>query len=268
MAKPEQLLQIEPESELKFRGPFNVSVMSYMRLTNPTDKKILFKIKTTAPKKYCVRPNSGALDPKHTIEVAIALQPFVFDPNEKNKHKFMVQSLVAPEGDFDPDRLWKEITPEQLMDSKLKCVFEVPVDNNTVIDLSSSNINQTGGKTEAPVTKQETGQLNATEDKTGLGKTTSGDIHVDYARTVAEIQKLREEESQLRMENIELKEQLLKLKLQLSNTGTSSTATQQSVLQNPYAPPQHVASQQLSPVMIAVAVVIAILGLLLGKFVL
>lgn len=51
-------------------GPFNVSVMSYMRLTNPTDKKILFKIKTTAPKKYCVRPNSGALDPKHTIEVA------------------------------------------------------------------------------------------------------------------------------------------------------------------------------------------------------
>ena len=51
-------------------GPFNVSVMSYMRLTNPSDKKILFKIKTTAPKKYCVRPNSGALDPKHTIEVA------------------------------------------------------------------------------------------------------------------------------------------------------------------------------------------------------
>uniref|UniRef100_A0A336LKW3 CSON010373 protein n=1 Tax=Culicoides sonorensis TaxID=179676 RepID=A0A336LKW3_CULSO len=274
MAKPEQLLQIEPESELKFRGPFNVSVMSYMRLTNPTDKKILFKIKTTAPKKYCVRPNSGALDPKHTIEVAIALQPFVFDPNEKNKHKFMVQSLVAPEGDFDADRLWKEITPEQLMDSKLKCVFEVPVDNNTVIDLSSSNINQTGGKTEAPVTKQESGQLNATEDKSGLGKTTSGDIHVDYARTVAEIQKLREEESQLRMENIELKEQLLKLKLQLSNVGNSpgtssgSAGTHQSVLQNPYAPPQHVASQQLSPVMIAVAVAIAILGLLLGKFVL
>lgn len=56
----------------------------------------------------------------------------------------MVQSLVAPEGDFDVDRLWREITPDQLMDSKLKCVFEVPVDNNTVIDLSSSNINQTG----------------------------------------------------------------------------------------------------------------------------
>lgn len=62
-----------------------------------------------------------------------------------------------------------------------------------------------GGKTEAPAVEQKTGQLNAAEDKTGYGKTTSGDIHVDYARTVAEIQKLREEESQLRMENIELK---------------------------------------------------------------
>lgn len=263
-------MQIEPETELKFRGPFNVSVMSYMRLTNPTDKKILFKIKTTAPKKYCVRPNSGALDPKHTIEVAIALQPFVFDPNEKNKHKFMVQSLVAPEGDFDADRLWKEVTVEQLMDSKLKCVFEVPVDNNTVIDLSSSNINQTGTKPEVPVVEQKSGQLNATEDKSAVyGKATSGDIHVDYARTVAEIQKLREEESQLRMENIELKEQILKLKLQSTNVGSSPAGASHhhhsAAPQNPYAP-QHVASQQLSPMYIAAAIAIAILGLLLGKF--
>ena len=26
------------------------------------------------------------------------LQPFEFDPNEKNKHKFMVQSMLAPDG--------------------------------------------------------------------------------------------------------------------------------------------------------------------------
>lgn len=56
----------------------------------------------------------------------------------------MVQSFVAPEGDFDAERLWREVVPDQLMDSKLKCVFELPVDNNTVIDLSSSSINQTG----------------------------------------------------------------------------------------------------------------------------
>ncbi|XP_021712869.1 uncharacterized protein LOC5576591 [Aedes aegypti] len=59
-----------------------------MRLTNPTEHVILFKIKTTAPKKYCVRPNCGVLEPKTTIEIAIILQPFIFDAAEKNKHKF------------------------------------------------------------------------------------------------------------------------------------------------------------------------------------
>lgn len=31
----------------------------------------------------------------------VTLQPFDFDPTEKNKHKFMVQAIVAP--DFDDD---------------------------------------------------------------------------------------------------------------------------------------------------------------------
>ena len=26
------------------------------------------------------------------------LQPFVYDPNEKNRHKFLVQSLIVPDG--------------------------------------------------------------------------------------------------------------------------------------------------------------------------
>ena len=29
------------------------------------------------------------------------LQPFDYDPNEKNKHKFMVQTMVAPEGTIE-----------------------------------------------------------------------------------------------------------------------------------------------------------------------
>ena len=29
------------------------------------------------------------------------LQPFEYDPNEKNKHKFMVQTMYAPDGTID-----------------------------------------------------------------------------------------------------------------------------------------------------------------------
>lgn len=62
-------------------------------------------MKTTAPKKYCVRPNSGILKPKQKATVAVMLQPFDYNPNEKNKHKFMVQTMIVPEGDVNLDVL-------------------------------------------------------------------------------------------------------------------------------------------------------------------
>lgn len=62
--------------------------------------------------------------------LAVCLQPFIFDPAEKNKHKFMVQTVFAPDGDINLEQLWKDISPDQLMDSKLKCVFELPAEQN------------------------------------------------------------------------------------------------------------------------------------------
>lgn len=54
----------------KFIGPFTVPITSYMKITNPTETKVAYKIKTTAPKKYCVRPNGGVLDPEQSVEIA------------------------------------------------------------------------------------------------------------------------------------------------------------------------------------------------------
>ena len=51
-------------------GPFHQAVSSVMTLTNPSDRKVCFKIKTTAPKRYCVKPNSGVIDPKQTVQIA------------------------------------------------------------------------------------------------------------------------------------------------------------------------------------------------------
>lgn len=96
-----------------------------LTLENPTDKKIMYKIKTTAPKKYCVRPNGGTIEPKSMADIYIYLVPDLLDPNELNKHKFMVQSIVAPDGDVDDfENVWKEASPDQIMGSKLRCVFE------------------------------------------------------------------------------------------------------------------------------------------------
>ena len=39
-------------------------------LRNPSNKTVLFKVKTTAPKQYCVRPNSGVLEPSKAQTIA------------------------------------------------------------------------------------------------------------------------------------------------------------------------------------------------------
>uniref|UniRef100_A0A8C3D975 Vesicle-associated membrane protein-associated protein A n=1 Tax=Corvus moneduloides TaxID=1196302 RepID=A0A8C3D975_CORMO len=96
LAKHEQILVLDPPTDLKFKGPFTDVVTTNLKLRNPSDRKVCFKVKTTAPRRYCVRPNSGIIDPGSSVIVSVMLQPFDYDPNEKSKHKFMVQTTYAP----------------------------------------------------------------------------------------------------------------------------------------------------------------------------
>ncbi|XP_072460329.1 vesicle-associated membrane protein-associated protein A isoform X1 [Notamacropus eugenii] len=130
MAKHEQILLLDPPTDLKFKGPFTDVVTTNLKLRNPSDRKVCFKVKTTAPRRYCVRPNSGIIDPGSTVTVSVMLQPFDYDPNEKSKHKFMVQTIFAPSNTSDMEAVWKEAKPDELMDSKLRCVFEMPNEND------------------------------------------------------------------------------------------------------------------------------------------
>jgi len=131
MAKQPQILKIEPDNELVFRGPFKDVVTTILKLTNPSDELVCFKVKTTAPKRYCVRPNCGLIKPDGgAVNVAVMLQPFDYKDSAENKrHKFLVQSVILkdPIAEEEVEGFWKNLgdgTP--VMDSKLKCVFELP----------------------------------------------------------------------------------------------------------------------------------------------
>lgn len=126
MAKPPQILQLNPANEIVLQGPFDHVVTSYLELYNPSDQRVCFKVKTTAPRRYCVRPNSGIILPANKVKIAIMLQPIENDSQtERNRHKFMVQSVVATD-DSHPDSVWLDAEPEEIMDSKLRCVFQMP----------------------------------------------------------------------------------------------------------------------------------------------
>jgi len=123
-AKKEQPLVLSPSDKLSFRPPFDTVSTSKISLKNPTDKMISYKIKTTAPKRYCVRPNFGFVRPSGEEEIVVMLQPGPIN----EKHKFQVQSIIVPM-DFadkpkeDQMKDWsnKEYLPSA--DTKLACVF-------------------------------------------------------------------------------------------------------------------------------------------------
>ncbi|XP_053308711.1 vesicle-associated membrane protein-associated protein B/C [Spea bombifrons] len=194
MAKVEQVLVLEPQHELKFRGPFTDVVTTNLKLTNPIDKNVCFKVKTTAPRRYCVRPNSGVIEPGSSVNVSVMLQPFDYDPNEKSKHKFMVQSMVAPPDTSDMEAVWKEAKPDDLMDSKLRCMFELPAENDKPHDgeinkILSSSVTKTESSS---LSKSISSNLDDPEYKKALE---------DNKRLQNEIQRLREENKQFKEED-------------------------------------------------------------------
>nr|AVF20003.1 MSP domain-containing protein [Colletotrichum salicis] len=87
-------VEIEP-TELSFKRPFTVEVARILRIKNPNQSPIAFKVKTTAPKQYCVRPNSGRVEPGQDVEVTVLLQAMKTEPalDTKCRDKFLVQSV-------------------------------------------------------------------------------------------------------------------------------------------------------------------------------
>lgn len=55
-------LELIPNNDLIFKGPFNVVCTTTLKLANSGNERLAYKIKTTAPKRYCVKPNSGFLE--------------------------------------------------------------------------------------------------------------------------------------------------------------------------------------------------------------
>ncbi|TPX63824.1 hypothetical protein CcCBS67573_g08579 [Chytriomyces confervae] len=138
------MLQVSPESNLDFRRPFNQVVRQTITLTNTASDGTLlaFKIKTTAPKQYCVRPNAGTIPAGASREVEVLLQAMKEDPapDFKCKDKFLVQSIAVPPevATLDQDTLASRLSdlwiaadekkksgadPEAVIERKLKCNF-------------------------------------------------------------------------------------------------------------------------------------------------
>ncbi|KAF1921909.1 PapD-like protein [Ampelomyces quisqualis] len=123
--------------DLGFKRPFQQEVSKTLRLKNPHSDPVAFKVKTTAPKQYCVRPNSGRIEPGKDVEVQILLQAMKEDPppDAKCRDKFLVQSvLVTADKEFtNVGSLWSHIEQtdkSSIQEKKIRVLF-LPADDAT-----------------------------------------------------------------------------------------------------------------------------------------
>ncbi|GMP56737.1 hypothetical protein CsSME_00021111 [Camellia sinensis var. sinensis] len=124
-----QLLDIQPR-ELKFTFELKKQSSCAIQLHNISDQYVAFKVKTTSPKKYCVRPNVGIIKPKSKCDFMVTMQAQPSAPSDmKCKDKFLIQSTVVPFGTTEEDitpGMYAKDSGKHIEESKLKVILTSP----------------------------------------------------------------------------------------------------------------------------------------------
>jgi len=125
MATTEQVLDVQP-TELAFKVVKDAYSTKQLRLFNRGSKPMAFKIKTTNPKQYFVRPNQGIVKPGEKIVIHVMMGKVSEIPKEKCKDRFLVQSAVY-DGELPNEKFeWKTHFTDPTMkpdEIKLKCSY-------------------------------------------------------------------------------------------------------------------------------------------------
>lgn len=129
-------VSLSPAQSLGFPRPLTSLVKRTLSVTNANAHPVAFKVKTTAPKQYCVRPNSGRIEPGETVHVQVLLQPMKEDPapGTKCRDKFLVQSvIITPERETSSlPELWAVVEQEDKIvgkehasvhEQKIRCTY-------------------------------------------------------------------------------------------------------------------------------------------------
>ncbi|MQL91174.1 hypothetical protein Taro_023788 [Colocasia esculenta] len=156
-----ELLEIQPQ-ELKFTFELKKQSSCSVQLVNKSNHYVAFKVKTTAPKKYCVRPNTGIVLPRTTCDFTVTMQAQKVAPSDLQcKDKFLVQSTIVPFGTTEEDlnaNLFSKENGRFIEENKLRVVLVSPP-HSPVLQPISGALKQepasiSPGLKESPVLKE------------------------------------------------------------------------------------------------------------------
>mgnify|MGYP003365261874 CR=1 FL=1 len=122
-------VKIIPDT-LEFKTPLTSESTDYIEINNESDEAVAFKVKTTAPKLYCVRPTAGKINAGESTKIEIIFLGLAEEPEKdsKCKDKFLVLTLPAP---YDLDgksvsELWTSLEAEfkkNMISKKIKVKY-------------------------------------------------------------------------------------------------------------------------------------------------
>ncbi|KAG2498089.1 hypothetical protein HYH03_003847 [Edaphochlamys debaryana] len=120
-------VEVSPQ-DLRFRFQLNKQLLATITVNNPNAQRVAFKIKTTAPKKYVVRPSSGVVEPHSNVSVQVIMQAQKeYAPEFANcKDKFMVQTTALSETEQIEKETFNKDLRKDLKEYRLRVTIEGP----------------------------------------------------------------------------------------------------------------------------------------------
>lgn len=198
-------MNIHP-TELKF--PFELKKQSScsLQISNKTSTQVVaFKVKTTNPRKYCVRPNTGVVLPGDSCNVTVTMQAQKEAPLDMQcKDKFLVQSVIVSDATTSKDVLAEMFNKEPgrvIEDFKLRVVY-IPANPPSPVPEGSEEGNSP--RTDFPASQFDdhvSRTLEETSEKSSEAWSMIHKLTEEKACAVQQSQKLRQELEMLRRES-------------------------------------------------------------------
>ncbi|KAK8479172.1 hypothetical protein V6N11_068353 [Hibiscus sabdariffa] len=209
-----ELLSSDP-SELKFTFELRKQISCSLQLSNKTDNYVAFKVKTTNPKKYCVRPNAGVVLPRSACEVMVTMQAQKEAPPDMQcRDKFLLQSVKVNDGVTATDitaEMFNKEAGHVVEECKLRVVYVSPPSpiQEGSEEGSSAGVSVSDGR-----------HANAAEFASGARASTEGLEAQDMSSEArALVTKLTEEKNKAIQQNNKLRQELELLRREGSKSG-------------------------------------------------
>ncbi|XP_072300657.1 motile sperm domain-containing protein 2 isoform X2 [Eucyclogobius newberryi] len=112
------LLDVSPAEELRF-GSGDTEKKSLIILSNVTKNQVAFKVRTTAPEKYRVKPSSSSCEPGASVEIVVSLHG---GSQASPQDRFLIMAAEMDNvSSQELAQFWKEVQKSKIMEHRLRC---------------------------------------------------------------------------------------------------------------------------------------------------